>query len=54
MCSPVEDERSGHMTQEKVIPRVYSTGRGPALIQYLLLPIPGTGFRVSRRVELAV
>ena len=26
------------MNQEKVIPRVYSTGRGPALIQYQQLP----------------
>ena len=32
MCSRVEDERCGHVNQEKVIPRMYSTGRGPALI----------------------
>ena len=37
MCSPVEDKRCGHVNQEKVIPRVYSTGRGPAL-HHLLLP----------------
>ena len=36
--------------QEKVIPRVYSTGRGPVFIQYLLLPLPGTGYRFSPTV----
>ena len=37
MCSPVEDKRCGHVNQEKALPRVYSTGRGPAL-HHLLLP----------------
>ena len=44
MCSPVEDKRCGHVNQEKVIPWVYSTGRGPALHH---LPLP-------RRPGLAV
>ena len=32
-----EDMRCGHVNQEKVLPRVCSTGRGPAL-HHLLLP----------------